>query len=169
MNSLQQVCSTACALQLARARREKKERKHWQERKRALKTNRELIKEAQALFNKFIRLRDKGRPCISCGRNPNDANLITGSRWDCGHYRSVGSCPELRFEELNAHKQCVSCNQHKSGNAVEYRLNLIARIGLDKVEWLEGKHIAKHYSRDDLLELKEVYRMKIKALNEKHH
>ncbi len=64
--------------------------------------------EAQKAFNAYIRARDAALPCISCGEtNPPD---LHGGQWDCGHFKTVGAYPELRFEERNAHKQCKSCN-----------------------------------------------------------
>lgn len=120
------------------------------------------VKAAQTAFNTFIRLRDKDLPCISCGSMPNDNNLITGSRWDCGHYRSVGANPELRFEELNAAKQCVKCNRDLSGNVANYRVEHIKRIGVEAIEWVEGPHKAKRYSIADLNEIEAKYKLKIK-------
>jgi hypothetical protein len=64
--------------------------------------------QAQQAFNAYIRARDADLPCISCGEtNPPD---LHGGQWDCGHFKTVGANPELRFEERNAHKQCKSCN-----------------------------------------------------------
>ena len=122
------------------------------------------IKKVQLEFNKFIRIRDKDEPCISCSTVKYKDNLITGSRWDCGHYRSVGSCPTLRFDPMNAHKQCVSCNRNKSGNIVEYRLGLIRRIGQDNVDWIEGPHEPKHYRVEDLKLLHTHFKRLIKQL-----
>ncbi|MNJ66726.1 Bacteriophage Lambda NinG protein [compost metagenome] len=124
------------------------------------------MREAQVLFNEFIRLRDAGQPCISCDSLPSDHDLITGSRWDAGHYRSVGACPELRFEPLNVHRQCVKCNRNLSGNAVEYRIRLVQRIGADRVAFLEGPHQPRKYTIEDLKAIKAEYRAKIKQLKE---
>ncbi|WP_372966608.1 recombination protein NinG [Marinobacter sp.] len=170
-NSLQVACSPECALQYAKRERQKaeerkaKEQRKWVREQRAkLKTRRDYVKEAQQAFNAYIRARDVGLPCISCDRMPDDNGLITGSRIDAGHYRSVGSCPELRFEELNCHAQCVKCNQHLSGNTVEYRIRLKERIGEDKLAWLEGPHEPKHYSIDDLKAITAMYRRKKREL-----
>lgn len=95
-------------------------------------------KKAQAEFNTFIRIRDRDLPCISCGSNGSGKSYITGSDWDCGHYLSTGSSPELRFSEDNAHKQCVYCNRNLSGNAVKYRIGLIEKIGEYRVSLLES-------------------------------
>lgn len=172
-NTTQVVCSVKCAQIHAPANQEKARkalaqvcRKEIKARKEALKSRSEHMREAQALFNEFIRLRDAGQPCISCDSLPSDHDLITGSRWDAGHYRSVGACPELRFEPLNVHRQCVKCNRNLSGNAVEYRIRLVRRIGADKVDWLEGPHQARKYTIEDLKALKAECRAKIKQLKE---
>lgn len=164
-NSLQVACSPACALKHAQkdlqkaADKKAKEKRQWiREGRQRLKTRGEWLKDAQTEFNKFVRLRDRFQPCISCGSYPDDSGLITGSRIDAGHYRSVGACPELRFEELNCHAQCVKCNQHLSGNTVEYRIRLIQRIGQESVDWLEGPHSPKHYTIDDLKAITKHYR-----------
>lgn len=173
--STQKACSVACALELAKRPENQKvarkaiadrERREIQARKEQLKSRSEHMREAQDLFNEWVRLRDAGQPCISCDSLPSDHDLITGSRWDAGHYRSVGACPELRFEPLNVHRQCVKCNRNLSGNAVEYRIRLVQRIGADQVAWLEGPHQARKYTIDDLKAIKAEYRAKIKALKE---
>ncbi|MNJ22752.1 Bacteriophage Lambda NinG protein [compost metagenome] len=171
--SFQTWCSPDCAVVIARGKQEKKrkalaaiERREIKVRKEKLKTRADHMREAQALFNEFIRLRDAGQPCISCDSLPSDHDLITGSRWDAGHYRSVGACPELRFEPLNVHRQCVKCNRNLSGNAVEYRIRLVQRIGADLVAFLEGPHQVRKYTIEDLKAIKAEYRAKIKQLKE---
>lgn len=144
--------------------KEKAERKELKARKEKLKSKGDHAREAQAQFNKFIRLRDKGLACISCGNMPNYGEYVGGSGIHAGHYRSVGACPELRFEELNVNVQCVHCNVHKSGNAIDYRIGLIKKIGIDKVEWVEGPHEPAKYSIDDLKQIKADYKAKIKEL-----
>lgn len=121
--------------------------------KERVKTRGQWTKEAQAEFNKFIRLRDKDEPCISCQR------FHTG-QYHAGHYRSVGAHPELRFNELNNHKQCAPCNNHLSGNLVDYRINLIKKIGLEKVEWLEGPHKQEKLCIDEIKITKNKYKEK---------
>ncbi|MND94166.1 Bacteriophage Lambda NinG protein [compost metagenome] len=171
--STQKACSVKCALALAPANHDKarkaidqRERREIRVRKEKLKSRGDYMREAQAEFNTYIRLRDQHLPCISCDSLPSDHDLITGSRWDAGHYRSVGACPELRFEALNVHRQCVKCNRNLSGNAVEYRIRLVQRIGAEKVSWLEGPHQARKYTIEDLKAIKAAYRGKIKQLKE---
>lgn len=169
----QKVCSIACAKAMAKDPKlqkiaakaiTKQARQDLQERREKLKTRREHMAEAQAAFNAYIRERDAGLPCISCDSNPSDHDLITGSRWDAGHYRSVGACPELRFEPLNVHRQCVKCNRNLSGNAIEYRIRLVKRIGADQVEWLEGPHKPQRLTIEGLQAIKALYRQKLKDL-----
>ncbi len=149
-----------------KANAEKEYRRETKRRKQAIKGKSEYKKEAQAAFNAFIRKRDEHLGCISCGKNPNDNDLMTGSRWDAGHYRSRGANPELAFEELNCHKQCVYCNRSLSGNVANYRINLEKKIGKDKLEWLEGPHELKQLTINDYKAIKVKYKNKIKDLHE---
>ncbi|WP_339419015.1 recombination protein NinG [Pseudomonas sp. RL_105y_Pfl1_103] len=167
----QAVCSPACAM-IDAPRHEPKarkaladiERKDIKVRKEKLKSRADHLREAQAAVNEYVRLRDAHLPCISCDSTPNDNDLMTGSRWDAGHYRSVGACPELRFEPLNIHRQCVKCNRNLSGNAVEYRIRLVLRIGAEKVAWIEGPHEARKYTVEEIKAIKAEYRAKTKEL-----
>lgn len=115
------------------------------------------MKRAQAAFNAWVRERDSGLPCISCGR------FHTGQN-HAGHYRPAGSNPELRFEPDNCHLQCAPCNSHLSGNLTNYRPALIAKIGLERVEWLEGPHEPKRYRKEDYQEIERLYKSKLKEL-----
>lgn len=133
-------------------------------RKEKLKSRAEHLREAQAAVNEYVRLRDAHLPCISCDSTPNDIGLITGSRWDAGHYRSVGACPELRFEPSNIHRQCVKCNRNLSGNTVEYRIRLVLRIGAEKVAWLEGLHEPCKYTVEEIKAIKAKYRAMTREL-----
>lgn len=167
--SMQQVCSMECAIAYSKRKAEEKRKKQeksdrleagrrMRARKEALKSRSDWLKEAQKAFNEFIRLRDKDLPCISCGR-------YHEGQYHAGHYRSVGAYPELRFNEDNVHKQCSVCNNHKSGNAIEYRINLIRKIGLEKVEFLERHdHQPLKLSIDEIKELIRVYKAKCKGL-----
>jgi hypothetical protein len=155
--STQKVCSPACAQKLAEKKREKVERAADRQKRESLKTLRDYLKETQIVFNAYIRERDRDMPCISCGRHH------TGS-YDAGHYRSVGAAPQLRFNEDNCHKQCVPCNQFKSGNAVEYRIRLIGRIGLERVQALESECKPLKITIDEAKQIKALYKAKLKEL-----
>lgn len=154
---LQVACCPDHAIKLAEQKRQRDERKETKARLLLIKPRSQLLKEAQAEFNGYIRERDADEPCISCGRHHQ-------GQWHAGHYLSTGARPELRFNELNVHKQCQPCNTHLHGNLILYRVALIQKIGLDKVEWLEGPHEAAKYSRDDLLKITAEYRVKRREL-----
>lgn len=126
----------------------------------------EWHKELQPIFNRYIRLRDMlaGHSCISSGR---PLDWVSKNKVDAGHYRSVGSAPHLRYNEDNVHAQSKSDNRFLGGCAVDYRIRLIARIGIERVEALEADQAARHYTIDDLKALIATYKQKIKELNSK--
>mgnify|MGYP005860415071 CR=1 FL=1 len=145
-------CQVAYATKaIEKARREQRERRE------KLKRRSDWMREAQAAFNAWVRARDAHLPCISCGR-------YHDGQWHAGHYRSVGSCPELRFEALNCWRQCAPCNTHLHGNLVGYRTGLVERIGREKVEWLESDHPPRKYTIDDLKRIKAEYKRRLREL-----
>ena len=163
--STQKVCGINCAIshtQAETARKANKEakeqRKRTREQKIALKTKSQWLNETQTIFNKFIRLRDRDLPCISCGTTNN-------VQYCAGHYLTRGGHPELRFHPFNVHKQCNQyCNLQLSGNIRLYRENLIKRIGEDNLIWLEGPHQAQKLTIEDIKEIKTYYKEQIKRL-----
>lgn len=143
----------------------KVEKAEIRKRKDAIKTLPQLKAEAQAAFNAYIRARDAHQPCICCGLPLSSGDV--GGAYDCGHYRSVGSAPHLRYDERNAHAQRKQCNRWGAGRAVDYRLGLIERIGLDAVEALEADNTVCKFTADELRAIKTLYREKLKNLTEK--
>lgn len=133
------------------------ERREIKVRKEKLKSRADHLKDTQKAVNEFIRLRDKDLPCVSCGR-------FHEGQWHAGHFRSVNGHPELRFEPLNIWRQCAPCNTHKSGDLLNYRLELLRRIGAERVEWLEGPHEPKKYTIEDLKAIAAEYRAKTREL-----
>lgn len=158
---MQAVCGVACARRKVVADA-KAERVKVRQRKEAIKTIPDLIKEAQVAFNKFIRLRDRDQPCICCGRPLGTGDV--GGAFDCGHYRSTGSASHLRFDERNAHGQAKVCNRYGAGRAVDYRIGLIARIGREAVEALESDNAVRKWSREGLTAIRDGYRAKVREL-----
>lgn len=163
---LQRVCGYECALEDGRkavatekAKAARAERKAKKAALENLKTRKQHLQELQVIFNSWVRARDAGQPCISCGRHHQ-------GQWHAGHYRSVGSAPELRFEPTNTHIQCQPCNTHLSGNLIAYRVNLIKKIGLERVEWLEGQHEPKKYTLEEIQRMKAFYRAEIRRLKQ---
>jgi hypothetical protein len=109
----------------------------------------QLKKELQVVFNKYIRQRDEGLPCISCG------NYI--SNCQAGHYFSVKGYDGLRFDEDNVHAECEYDNCFNESHLIGYGINLKARIGEDKYNALleraaDYKRIGYKFSRTELIE-----------------
>ncbi len=86
------------------------------------------------------------------------------SSMDAGHYRTTAAAPQLRFDERNIHKQCVVCNQHKSGNLVPYRVELISRIGQEAVDEIESNHNRHRWTIEECKAIKAEYQQKLKDL-----
>ena len=163
MTPMGRACSIKCAIAIAEQVRKVAERKDDKLRRQALKTRQDWLKETQVVFNAFVRERDAKQPCICCGRT-SEKQYLTGTNWDCGHYRSTGSAPHLRFNEDNAHRQLTICNRHGAGRAVDYRIGLIARIGLARVEALEADQVSRKWTIEELQAIKAEYRLKLKQL-----
>lgn len=120
------------------------------------KTLPELKKIATILFNRFIRKRDaEGSQfkCISCGVYQHIDVC------DCGHYRP-GTILELKFNELNANSECENCNRTDFKHLTGYRVNLIKKIGLEKVLWLESFKYGQAFkmSKQDYLDIIKKYK-----------
>lgn len=172
-SSMQSACSPSCALAITREANQKKARRELREAKESIRTKPQWTKLAQSAFNAYVRLRDADQPCISCGiENPPDRY---GGAWDCGHFKTVGAFPELRFEPLNANRQCKSCNggsgnfSHKARTVTDqYRERLVARIGQANVDWLDGPHAAANYTIDDLKQIIAQYRAEVREMKRKH-
>lgn len=151
----QKICGeTACIVEQVyrgKAKREKAERKETKEKLKKFETKPQLTEKAKTAFNAYIRARDYGKPCICCDKPiPWETTNTTGGVCDAGHWLSVGARVNLRFNEDNVHAQLKYCNKELSGNAANYRIGLVKRIGLARVEALECDHDLKHYSKDDL-------------------
>lgn len=116
------------------------------------------LKKTEAACNEYIRARDPD-VCISCG-------VTDSSAWQAGHYVSVGANCTLRYHEDNIHKQCIQCNMFKGSNAIEYRIRLIDKIGLERVEWLESWHSPVKMTRAAAEEIEAHYKAKLRALKQ---
>jgi hypothetical protein len=167
---LQSACSPKCAQAFAAASSlkamlsaKRQDMRHTRAQLEEMKTVPMLKREAQGAFNAWVRLRDATLPCISCGALPPDLSSLHAGR-DAGHYRSTGSADHLRFDEDNVHGQCVRCNQWGAGMVVDYRLGLIRRIGLARVEALEAKHATHKWTRDGLRKTRDHYRAEVSRL-----
>ena len=161
MSSLAKVCSMACTLDYVESQKAVKADKEHRERKSKFLDNDSSFQKAKAqkAFNEFIRLRDAKDGCISCDK-PADWN----GQWHAGHYKTVGARPDLRFSELNCHKQCSKCNNYLSGNLADYKEKLISKIGRESVEALAFVTAPIKFTASDYKAIHKIYSDKIKEL-----
>lgn len=153
-------CSADCGYKYQQILKEKKVKKEVKDMREALKSHKDYIKLFQIVFNTFIRMRDKDLPCVSCG-------VYKCEEFHAGHY-IASTYQYLRFNENNVHKQCSKCNTHLRGNSIPYRIELIKRIGLEEVEYLENsRHMMLEITIPELKEKIIEYKLKTKKLNEK--
>lgn len=161
-NSLTNLCVT-CAIEKSKkivAKNYRFEEKKWKERKKVLKEKTKTVTDYRAdaryWFQRWIRIRDLGNTCISCNTPLKDIR-----DYDAGHYYNAKNYPTLLFNELNVSGQCKFCNDHLSGNLIEYRKGLLKRYGIEVVEQLEeiadDKRI-RTLTKEHYIEIAEKYK-----------
>lgn len=157
------ICSGECAIEYARGRFIKKnylgnKGKRKTTNKQAasdLKIRKEAAKTA---CHAYIRERDKGKCCVCCGEP-------LGDDFQAGHFWESGNYPFIRYHEDNIHGQRVHCNYFKGGDSGHYRMNLIFRIGADRVLWLdENRSNPIKRTVEDYREIERYYKQKLKDL-----
>lgn len=126
--------------------RAEKDRKVLSELKRALKATKEVI-------HAFVRERDKGKPCISCG-------MPWHKDFHAGHFHKAELFETLKFNLDNIHGQCPGCNIFKDGNLEQYNINLPHRIGNDRYNILQSlaqsdKQSVKVWNVESLRDIRE--------------
>lgn len=119
-----------------------------------------LLNDVKKICHEYIRLRDKGKNCISC-QNPYT------STHQAGHFYKAELFSTIRFNELNINGQCEQCNLRKEGNESEYRVNLPNRIGIDNFNKLNDlaaieKKTSFKWDKEELKKIRTYYRNKIK-------
>ncbi len=170
--ALQNVCSFECEVKLGIVMAERSKKRREQSERMAEVASRKIIRmkleklkplswyadKAQRAVNAYIRARDAGQPCISCGRHH-------AGKWNAGHYISRGASPALRYHHDNIWLQCEPCNTNKSGNQIEYRKNLLHKIGQERLDWLEGPHDLPRWRKEDYLRIEAEHKQLLKYLN----
>ena len=121
-----------------------------------------LIESVKETCHKYIRLRDQGRPCISCG-------TPWKSDFDAGHYYKAELFSWIKFHPDNIHGQCVQCNRRQEGNLNMYEMRLPERIGNERFARLqlkarEGRKEVFKWEREKLKEIRNFYKEKYKNL-----
>ena len=157
-STLQKYCiKPACLTVLIETEKAKKWVKEKAKKKQELMTVQDWVKIAQQAFNAYIRERDKGNNCISCGKIPKKPNA--------GHYFNANNHWNVRFDEDNVHIQCEHCNTYLSGNLIYYTDGLREKIGTERINQLiEKARITRKYTVNELKEITRVYKEKIKNI-----
>lgn len=112
------------------------------------------LKNTKTQVHAYIRNRDKGKPCISCGAKWNDT-------FQCGHHYKSETFETLRFNLDNLNGQCRRCNLHLEGAFDNYALNLPKRIGKERYDNLVSlakvdKQFEKVWNVDNLKEVRRL-------------
>ena len=164
-----QSCETLFALKViakAERKREKIQRAADRQKLESLKPAkywRAILKREMHLY---VRLRDEGKPCISCDTILERKGRVGGD-YDAGHCRSVGSAKHLEFDERNIHGQCKHCNDAMGGNYHEYRNRLPARIGQEAFDALMCDQDDRKYSIEQIKSMTAHYRKLISEIRNK--
>jgi hypothetical protein len=130
--STQTVCCAKCAIELAFSKPVKSNIAKLEKKVKLqkMKTYTQRVNDVKVIFQRWIRMRDKDSPCISC-------NVKETKLWDGGHYKKAELYRGVIFHEMNVHKQCRKCNTYLNGNESNYRAGLVIRFGEQKVKDLE--------------------------------
>lgn len=119
------------------------------------------VKRLDEVFSRYIRLRDTHGgtgQCITCGAS------IRFETCDAGHYISRRHMA-TRWNEENAHGQCVECNRWRHGNLQQYRRSLVLIYGAERVAQLEcRKNLTVHVDDMMLNKLIKYYHRKTELL-----
>lgn len=158
---LQAVCSPRCAAKLGKLKKAQ-DKRETRAKKEAIKSLPELIKEAQAAFNQFIRLRDNGKGCFVCGKPLAIGGV--GGGFDAGHFLSRGAAPQHRYKETNCFGECKACNRPWGATPNALRLGAIARVGLAAVEALESDNAPHKWTKDEVRGIRDEYRARVNRM-----
>ena len=132
--------------------------------KKRTKRKPDLVKKLDRVFSLYIRLRDAMPSgfvrCISCGKIKRFEDV------DCGHYFSRTHMA-TRFDEDNCNAECRSCNRMSADHLIGYRKNLVAKIGLNRIDRLDVlAHSQKHWLDSELEEKIRYYTAEVRRLTQ---
>lgn len=146
-----------------KATQERRELEQAERRQKELSSLQRLKTNVTNVVHKYIRLRDKGKPCISCGCDWRDD-------FQAGHLYKAELYSSLKYNDLNIHGQCQGCNLYRDGNESAYHDWLPDRIG--QMRYLKLRELAAidkqgnfKWDREGLNKIRETYKQKIKNLN----
>lgn len=175
---MQVACGVECALVIGKNTVAKKQKKADIEYKRVFLSDdlRHQHKLTQVVFNKLRVLQEKqwfaerGREpeCTSCAKTKMD--------WACGHFKTRGSQPALRYDVQNTFLQCNRyCNSALSGNingnktTRGYIQGLKDRFGDEEagliINYCESNTQIKKWTGGELQEMRAQFNKEIREIN----
>lgn len=109
------------------------------------------------LVHAYVRERDKGKPCVSCGAD-------WKPDFQAGHFFSANSFETLKYNLDNINGQCQGCNLFNEGNHENYALRLPNRIGVENYQNLVklaeiDKQASKVHTIESLLEIQKQIKL----------
>lgn len=120
-----------------------------------------LIKEADAVFSEYIRLRDSkdGKVnCFICGKP------MYWKDSQCGHFINRDDMP-TRYDEMNCHAIDEECNCYDAKHNLRYHLKMHEVYGEAAVDRLLAKARGlQKFHRFELQEIIDLYKEKVKQL-----
>jgi len=188
-SSLEKVCSIRCAVKqvdLNKVKAKAKEEKAFKQETTRLKKQfyaNDLRKQHELTQKAFNRMRvleelkwfqDRGLEpvCVSCAKPNMD--------WCCGHLKTRGSQPNLRYDPNNTFLQCNRyCNMGLSGNIEGnkttrgYKVGLVERFGEEEgqriIDYCETHTEVKKWQCDELIERRQFFNKRIRELESEHN
>ncbi len=117
------------------------------------------IEKTQKLVNKYVRLRDQGKPCIS-------QNIPYTPDAEAGHLYPKNQFSAIRFDLDNIHGQSIYANRNLKGDFENYIIRVEKRIGKERLEILKNKAAeckinVKQWSFDELKQIQKDIKIKI--------
>ena len=112
--------------------------------------------KADKNFSLFIRMRDSKigiAKCCTCGKYTH--------QFDCGHFLSR-RFESTRYDEKNAHAQCLKCNRFENGNQFAHAQFIDEKYGKGTAENLMLKSkMACHRSKEDYEAIAKYFKEKL--------
>lgn len=120
-----------------------------------------LKRKADLIFGEYIRLRDNGLPCISCGE-PKEY-------LQCGHFYAKQGYDGLRYDVFNSNGECAGCNCFDESHLIGYADNLLIKIGKVEYELLkmragDYKQHGHKWTRSEMEDVISTFKGKIKEI-----
>jgi len=149
-----------------KATSERLEKKRNRARKEKVKGAPHWVRETRKVAQEYAALRDMDKHCISCGVGFYDQNDAHLTRWDGGHFKTVGAHPELQLNLNNLHGQCRNCNGFRAGNIEGQKRGIVARFGQARLDWLQAHHEPITYTIEYLKRYRRVIRKRMRRFRQ---